>query len=82
MMRLIPMTSSQIVSVGYDADVDTLVVQFSNGDFYQYDNVPPSAVVGLVFDPDSQGKAFDRNIRSQPFPYRKLAPEETRDFIV
>lgn len=82
MMRMIPLNSSQVTGIAYNPDTEVMVAQFNNGEFYQYDLVPREAVVYTLFDPESQGKAFNLHIRSQPYPYRKLAPEETRDFVV
>lgn len=36
-----PVTSGNLAEVGYDADLETLEVQFRHGGVYQYYNVPP-----------------------------------------
>lgn len=35
-----PVTSSNIASIGYDADSQTLEIEFLNGGVYQYFDVP------------------------------------------
>lgn len=35
-----PVASTNIASIGYDADTETLEVEFTNGSIYQYFNVP------------------------------------------
>lgn len=35
-----PVASTNIASIGYDADTETLEVEFANGSIYQYFNVP------------------------------------------
>jgi len=37
---MIPVDSSNIASIGYDPDTQTLQVEFSNGHVYQYFDVP------------------------------------------
>jgi KTSC domain len=36
----IPVSSSNIVSIGYDSETQTLEVEFINGSAYQYSGVP------------------------------------------
>ena len=33
--------SSNIASIGYDPDSETLEIEFTNGSIYQYFNIPP-----------------------------------------
>lgn len=44
-MNRIPVTSSNVASVGYDPKTQTLEVEFQNGGVYQYFDVP-----GHVYD--------------------------------
>jgi len=57
-MRLIPLTSGHLASIGYNPDAKRLVVQFHTGKFYQYEGVDPGTFVAIITDPASQGKAL------------------------
>ena len=35
-----PVSSSNIASIGYDSDSETLEIEFTNGSIYQYFNLP------------------------------------------
>lgn len=41
-MNRIPVDSSNIASIGYDAEDKTLEVEFNDGGIYRYYDVPPS----------------------------------------
>ncbi|MBU3208702.1 KTSC domain-containing protein [Clostridium algidicarnis] len=41
-------SSSNVHSIGYDANTKTLEVQFNNGSIYQYYDVPQSVYSGLM----------------------------------
>jgi len=43
-----PVTSSNIVSIGYDVDTRTLEVEFNSGAVYQYSNVPEDVYNELI----------------------------------
>lgn len=55
-------SSSNLDSVGYDADNETLEVEFKNGRVYQYFNVPPFMHERLM-QSDSIGKFFNAEIK-------------------
>jgi uncharacterized protein YdaL len=38
---LVPVTSSNVAAVGYDAASKTLAVKFNSGSLYHYSDVPP-----------------------------------------
>ena len=61
MLRL-PVTSSNIKSVGYDPKIFTLEVQFTDGRVYQYFNVPQLIYQNLLQAP-SKGKFFASSIK-------------------
>lgn len=65
-----PVTSSNLVSVGYEAGSETLKVEFKRQSVYQYYNVPQMLYEQLLQAP-SIGKFFIANIRDQ-FPCAKL----------
>ncbi len=56
-------SSSMINSVGYDADTQTLDIEFSNGALYSYGGVPQSEYDSLM-GAQSVGKYFISNIKN------------------
>lgn len=47
-MDRIPVDSSNIASIGYDAEDKTLEVEFNDGPIYRYYDVPSSVHEGLM----------------------------------
>lgn len=68
-----PVTSSQLVSVGYDAATETLEIKFKNGHVYQYQNVPAKMHAELMAA-ESIGSYFIKHIKGLPqaFPCHRL----------
>ena len=62
--------SSNIVAFRYAKDLDILQVDFSSGDTYEYQNVPP-ATHRMFQASGSKGEFFYRNIRSR-FSYERV----------
>lgn len=60
----VPVQSSNIRSVGYDAESQTLAVEFSSGAVYEYDGLPADVVESLL-TAGSIGSYFARAIRAQ-----------------
>jgi hypothetical protein len=54
--------SSAIQAVGYDEGTRTLEVEFRSGSVYDYEDVPPEEVLGLLRS-DSLGRYFANRIR-------------------
>lgn len=79
-MRMIPFQSSNVAGVAYDPDQEELYAQFQNGSWYKYKGVDGDTVLGVIFDPDSQGKAFNAKIKNGNYPFTKL--EEAPDYHV
>ncbi len=66
-----PVQSTNILSIGYKADTQTLIVKFRvSGQTYEYLNVPQTLYEGLM-TAESKGKYINDNIRSQ-FNYRRV----------
>jgi len=61
-MKRKSVSSSSLVSVGYDTKQHILEVEFIHGAVYQYFDVPPSAYQALL-NADSRGRYFNANIR-------------------
>jgi hypothetical protein len=59
-----PVSSSNIVSVGYDADSQTLEIEFSGGATYQYFQVPPN-IYEEFMHASSKGKYHHQAIKSR-----------------
>lgn len=57
-----PVSSSNIQSIGYDADSGTLEIEFKSGTIYQYFEVP-AAVYQELLNAGSMGQYFSSNIR-------------------
>lgn len=55
-------TSSNIASIGYDANSQTLEVEFLNGGVYQYFDVPQHIYDGIM-SADSHGQYLAQNIK-------------------
>jgi hypothetical protein len=65
-------SSSHIVSIGYDSQSSTLEVEFKDGAVYQYYNVPQFEYRGLMSAP-SHGEYFDANIKKGGYRYRRIS---------
>lgn len=65
-----PVESSNLKSVGFDAERQVLEVEFLNGAIYQYDGVPPSVHTQLM-SASSHGSYFSANIQNV-YPYRRV----------
>lgn len=65
-----PVTSSNIASIGYDADSQTLEIEFLNGGVYQYFDVPQHVHEELM-NADSHGQYLAQNIKGV-YRYSKI----------
>ena len=63
-MNMIPVDSTTLRSVGYDAERLLLQIEFQNHSLYQYFNVPATAYEELLHA-SSKGACFNRTIRSR-----------------
>lgn len=54
--------SSDLASVGYDAQTQTLEIEFHSGGIYQYLNVPNS-IYSALMSASSHGKYLDVNVK-------------------
>lgn len=76
-MERTPVTSSQLVGIGYDPSTQTLELEFPKGktqpqgSVYQYTNVPQETWDALRAA-ESKGSYFIRNIKGK-FDYRKVS---------
>lgn len=70
-MTHIPVSSSNLASVGYDAIHKKLEIRFRNGRLYEYSRVPENIFSGLM-NAASHGKYFDRHIKKAGYSYRRI----------
>lgn len=81
-IEMVPCSSSQIHSFGYDTNTNTLALQFKRkdgdgnrvgGSVYHYENVSP-----LVYEnfcaAESKGSFFGKHIKNSDLKYRKIEP--------
>lgn len=67
-MRMIPVSSSNLSSVGYENGV--LHIAFHSGGLYEYTGVPVEVYQGLM-SASSHGQYFHRYIKGV-YPYRRI----------
>ncbi len=60
-MEMIPVSSSNIASIGYEENQNTLVIEFNNGRAYEYYGVP-SYVFDEFLNAGSKGQYANQNI--------------------
>jgi hypothetical protein len=65
-MDLIPVKSSNLLAVGYDAKTKTLRVLFKTNELYEYKNIEPEMHSGLMAA-SSPGGYFSKFIKALPF---------------
>lgn len=75
MPRLVPVQSSLVLSLSYDADQQRLYAQFGEDTYYAYDDVPPEVAARVVFA-NSIGSAFTTLVKKGGFNYRVATAEE------
>jgi hypothetical protein len=69
-MERIPVSSSNVASIGYDADTQTLEVEFNSNTIYQYYGVPAHVYEELM-NAGSKGQYLNSNIK-KAYPYSKV----------
>lgn len=70
-MNRTPVSSSNLASVGYDAEQQILEVEFLNRSIYQYLNVPSYIYSGLM-SASSHGSYLDSHVKKAGYPYRRV----------
>ena len=63
-MNRTPVNSSNVASVGYEAESSTLEVEFTNGNLYQYFDVPAAVFESVMASP-SIGTALNQAVKGQ-----------------
>jgi hypothetical protein len=62
-MERMPVSSSNVASIGYDCDSQTLEVEFLAGGVYQYMNVPAETHTELM-ESSSKGAYINRFVKT------------------
>lgn len=70
-MTMVPVVSSNLESVGYDATTQTLRVSFIGGGIYDYHQVPPHHHQGLM-NANSKGEYLDAHIKKGGYRFTKI----------
>lgn len=70
-MDYVPVSSSTIVTVGFDPETQTLAVTFRNGTEYHYYNVAPSIFEGIC-TASSPGQYFDSYVKKAGYTYARV----------
>ncbi len=69
-VEMIPVASSNVDSIGYDENLQTLYIRFLNGSTYIYKGVPIMEFEGLK-NASSVGSYLHRNIKNL-YPYERI----------
>ncbi len=75
-MKLVPVQSSNVSSIGWDEENGRMIVQFGDS-YYEYPNITSEQAARIIFA-DSIGKAFNAIIRAPNVPARKIDAREAR----
>ncbi len=70
-MTRTPVVSSNLVSIGYDSNSNTLEIEFHKSGIYQYSNVPKSTYLSLRAA-SSHGEYFDAYIKKGGYTFKKV----------
>lgn len=70
-MQRVNVSSSNISSIGYDPESQTLEIAFHDGSVYQYDGVPQSIYDGIM-DASSHGQYLHQYIKGR-YSYHKVS---------
>ena len=70
-MKRSHVSSSNVLSVGYDISTLTMEIEFKSGDIYQYYEVPEIIYKNLINAP-SVGRYLDQNIKKKGYRYKKI----------
>ncbi len=70
-MNRVPVASSNLASVGYDAQHQILEIGFRDGSVYQYFGVPQRIYAGLMAA-SSHGHYFDFSVKKAGYRYQQV----------
>ena len=85
-MRLIPLQSSNVAAIAYQPGQSYFYAQFPNGAVYRYtistEEQAAALLIEVIFNAESQGKAFNDLVKGGQYPYTKVDDVEGLDFHV
>lgn len=67
-----PVQSQALASIGYDAETQTLEVEFSSGSVYRYLHVP-DVVAAKLYNAESHGRYFDEFVKGAGYDYIRVS---------
>lgn len=67
----IPVSSSNVASIGYDESTSTLEVEFLSGRIYHYYGIPKHVYESFI-DADSKGKYLNNYIKKAGYSYARV----------
>ncbi len=70
-MNRVAVSSSNLASIGYDAESKTLEIKFLNGTIYQYFGVPDNIYLGLMSAP-SHGQYHAAYMKKGGYKYFQI----------
>ena len=73
-MNRLPVASSTVAAIGYDATTKALEVEFRNGSLYRYADVPAKVYEAVVAAP-SVGRALHALVVKGGYSYVKVADD-------
>lgn len=76
-MERLPVKSTNVKAVGYDAETKTLQVEFKSGGIYQYAGVQPEMYADLL-EADSVGRFVSQVVRAERKGIRIEEKEEAK----
>lgn len=77
-LRMKPVESDNLVSVGYDESSQVLIIEFNKKRLYRYEKVPESLYVDLM-KAKSKGAFFNMYIRGK-FKDKEITEESLKKF--
>ena len=78
-MKRVPVESSMIAEVGYDAEKHTLEVMFHSGQIFEYYDVPAEQYTSMLAA-KSAGQYFNQNFKGQ-FVYKHIKERQEAAFV-
>lgn len=70
-MEMIPVSSSNLVAIGYDYEIAVMHIEFLKSGTYAYQGVPAEVYESLL-SAGSKGQYFDQFIKKGGYPYSKV----------
>jgi len=81
-IKMIPVSSRQMIAIGYDPDSRTMAIVFDVGNEYRYANIEKETFQAML-SAKSVGSYFHRNIKTKPgtYPYSQVERQQVRQLL-